>query len=186
MTVSQASVLNPGTPRRIRHRPVLGTNSAGEHRSAQEWFPKQDGIRKVQTETVVLLWIWSNWSFYMWEWQLAQCCGKRLGNYLLKVNVWSYSYDPAIPPLCLLFSPLVTSDSLRPYGTRDNRLSCPLLSPRVCSNSCPLSWCCHPNNHLLCLHPQSVCVYTYQITFVRMFIAGLFTIVKTGNNTDFH
>ena len=29
------------------------------------------------------------------------------------------------------------------------RLLCPSLSPRVCSNSCPLSWCCHQRSHLL-------------------------------------
>ena len=34
------------------------------------------------------------------------------------------------------------SDSLWPHGLQHIRLPCPLLSPRVCSNSCPLSqWC---------------------------------------------
>ena len=34
------------------------------------------------------------------------------------------------------------SDSLRPYGLQNARLSGPSLSPGVCSNSCPLSqWC---------------------------------------------
>ena len=34
------------------------------------------------------------------------------------------------------------SYSLWPYGLQRTRLSCPSLSPRVCSNSCPLSqWC---------------------------------------------
>ena len=34
------------------------------------------------------------------------------------------------------------SDSLRPHGLAPTRLLCPPLSPRVCSNSCPLSqWC---------------------------------------------
>ena len=36
------------------------------------------------------------------------------------------------------------SDSLWPHGLHHTRLSCPLLSPRVCSNSCPLSRWCHP------------------------------------------
>ena len=36
------------------------------------------------------------------------------------------------------------SDSLRPHGLQHTRLPCPSLSPRVCSNSCPLSWYCHP------------------------------------------
>ena len=30
---------------------------------------------------------------------------------------------------------------LRPHGLQHARLSCPSLSPRICSNSCPLSWC---------------------------------------------
>ena len=43
------------------------------------------------------------------------------------------------------------SNSLQPRGLQHVRLPCPSLSPRVCSNSCPLSqWCyltissCHP------------------------------------------
>ena len=44
----------------------------------------------------------------------------------------------------LLFSHLVFSHSLRPHGLQHTRLLCPPLSPRVCSNSCPLSWWCHP------------------------------------------
>ena len=36
------------------------------------------------------------------------------------------------------------SDSLRPYGLQHARLPCPSLSPRVYSNSCPLSQWCHP------------------------------------------
>ena len=34
------------------------------------------------------------------------------------------------------------SDSLQPHGLQHARLSCLSLSPRVCSNSCPLSWWC--------------------------------------------
>ena len=33
------------------------------------------------------------------------------------------------------------SDSLRPHGRQHTRLLCLPLSSRVCSNSCPLSWC---------------------------------------------
>ena len=45
---------------------------------------------------------------------------------------------------CLLFSRLVVPDSLWPHGLQHTRLPCPLLSPGVCSNSCPLSQWCHP------------------------------------------
>ena len=34
--------------------------------------------------------------------------------------------------------------SLWPHGLQHTRLPCPSLSPRVCSNSCPLSLWCHP------------------------------------------
>ena len=36
------------------------------------------------------------------------------------------------------------SNSLQPHGLQHSRLSCPSPSPKVCSNSCPLSWWCHP------------------------------------------
>ena len=43
----------------------------------------------------------------------------------------------------LLFSCSVASDSLWPHRLRHARLPCPSPSPRVCSNSCTLSWWCH-------------------------------------------
>ena len=36
------------------------------------------------------------------------------------------------------------SDSSGPHGLQHARIPCPSLSPRVCSNSCPLSQQCHP------------------------------------------
>ena len=48
----------------------------------------------------------------------------------------------------LLFSCSVLS--LQPHGLKHTRHSCPSVSPRVCSNSCPLSWWCHP---LILRHP---------------------------------
>jgi len=44
----------------------------------------------------------------------------------------------------LLFIRSVMSSSLRPHGLQHSWLPCPSLSPRVCSNSCPLSRWCHP------------------------------------------
>ena len=40
--------------------------------------------------------------------------------------------------------PYVMFHSLQPRGLQHTRLPCPALSSRVCSNSCPLSWWCHP------------------------------------------
>ena len=49
------------------------------------------------------------------------------------------------------------SDSLQPHGLQHTRLPCPSLSPRVCPNSCPLSWWYHPtissSATLFCLQP---------------------------------
>ena len=38
----------------------------------------------------------------------------------------------------LLFSCWILSDSLQPHGLRHARLPCPSLSPRICSDSCPV------------------------------------------------
>ena len=42
------------------------------------------------------------------------------------------------------FSRIVVSDALQPHGLQHARLPCPTATPRVCSNSCPLSRWCHP------------------------------------------
>ena len=42
------------------------------------------------------------------------------------------------------FSRSVVSDSLQPHGLQHARLPCPSPTPGVYSNSCPLSWWCHP------------------------------------------
>ena len=54
-------------------------------------------------------------------------------------------------PLCgpqsssVHFSLSVMSDFLRPHGLQHSRLRCPSPTPGACSNSCLLSWWCHPN-----------------------------------------
>ena len=45
------------------------------------------------------------------------------------------------------------SNSLQPHGLQHARFPCPSLSPRVYSNSCPLSWWCY--NHLILLSTPS-------------------------------
>ena len=42
------------------------------------------------------------------------------------------------------FSLSVVSDSLQAHGMQHTRPPCPSLTPGVYSNSCPLSWWCHP------------------------------------------
>ena len=42
------------------------------------------------------------------------------------------------------FSHSATSDSLQPRGLQHARFPCPSPNPGAYSNSCPLSWWCHP------------------------------------------
>ena len=63
--------------------------------------------------------------WFYWFWSLVRCC-----NFLFS--------------FLLLFSHSICPDSLWPHGMQHARLPCPSQSPRVCSNSCPLSQRCHP------------------------------------------
>ena len=51
--------------------------------------------------------------------------------------------------VAMVFSHSVISNSLQPHGLPYARLPCPSVSPRVCSNSCPLSQWCHPTMYPL-------------------------------------
>ena len=46
--------------------------------------------------------------------------------------------------LKVCFQSLSMSNSLWPHGLQHTRLPCPSASTGACSNSCPLSWWCHP------------------------------------------
>ena len=54
----------------------------------------------------------------------------------------SHIYNGII--ISVQFSHSVVSDSLQPHELQHTRPPCPLPTPRVYSNSCPLSWWCHP------------------------------------------
>ena len=64
---------------------------------------------------------------------LRSCCS----NYLIIKSSFSQ------------FSRSVMSNSLQPNGLQHASLPCPSPTPRACSNSCPLSWWCHPPSHPL-------------------------------------
>ena len=57
---------------------------------------------------------------------------------------WSPANGEGLFPEWVQFSCSVVSDSLRPYGLQHARLPCPSPTPRIYSNSCPLSRWCHP------------------------------------------
>ena len=64
-----------------------------------------------------------------------------LTQYIQTIFISTYN---RIKLLLSLFSHSVLSDSLQLLGLQHARLPCPSLSPRGCSNSCPLSWWCQP------------------------------------------
>ena len=70
-------------------------------------------------------------------WKLISC---QLHNFQifspLKSDFWEFIW-------LLLFNGSVMSHFLWPHGLQHARIPCPLLSPRVCSDSCPLNWWCH-------------------------------------------
>ena len=100
------------------------------------------------------------------ECKMVQPLWRTVRKLLTKLNVL-YPYNPGIMllviypiffPINLNFYPInilhiivsvqfsrsVVSNSLRPHGLQHARLPCPSPTPRACSNSCPLSWWCHP------------------------------------------
>ena len=56
----------------------------------------------------------------------------------LEEKLWQIQFSSA------QFSCSVVSDSLQPHGLQQFRLPCPSPIPGIDSNSCPLSWWCHP------------------------------------------
>ena len=73
-------------------------------------------------------------------WELITPGGwKRKRNLGWLVGFWLGQMDSSVQS-----SHSVMSDSLRPHGLQHARPPCPSPTPRVYSNSCPLSWWCHP------------------------------------------
>ena len=67
--------------------------------------------------------------------------------YSLSSPMSSHTISWAVCPCCTWFSvqfSSVASDSLGPHGLQHVRLPCPSGTPGTYSNSCPLSWWCHP------------------------------------------
>ena len=61
------------------------------------------------------------------------------------IKPWSNNHKFWIMEDCSVqFSRSVVSDSLPPHVLQHSRLPCPSPTPRVYSNSCPLSQWCHP------------------------------------------
>ena len=78
----------------------------------------------------------------VWPWQVTL----KLSLFYYYERYYKSRDDPPSQTHCilLLFSRAIVSNSLQPHGLQHARLPCPSLSPRVCSNSCPLSRWCYP------------------------------------------
>ena len=83
---------------------------------------------------------------------LVRCTGNSVNiemyvlvNVILKLVYLLSKYPtPRIQFSSVQFSGSVVSDSLWPHGLQNARPPCPLPTPGVYSNSCPLSQWCHP------------------------------------------
>ena len=82
-------------------------------------------------------------SHYTWRW-LVWCVSSQsflLCIYIELICAFSIKRDHILHCCC---SVIQSCPTLRPHGLQHARLPCPSPSPRVCSNSCPLNWWCHP------------------------------------------
>ena len=62
----------------------------------------------------------------------------------LRLNIQQTKILASRPISSVQFSNSVVSDSLQPHELQHARPPCPSPTPRVYSNSCPLSRLCHP------------------------------------------
>ena len=73
----------------------------------------------------------------VWSWET---------NHILRTSDAIVSLLPGKGVLdSIQFSRSVVFDSLWPHELQHSRLPCPSPIPEACSNSCPLSWWCHPS-----------------------------------------
>ena len=90
--------------------------------------------------------------------------------------------------MLLLLSRSVVSYSLWPHGLQHASLPCPSLTPRVCSNSCPLSQWCHPTI-LSSVVPFSSCLQSFPTSgsfpMSRLFASGGRSIGASASSSVF-
>ena len=93
--------------------------------------------------------------------ETSECYTEQLiDSKLGKKCVKAVYYHPTYLSYSFQFSCSVLSDSLRPHGLQHARPPCPSPTPRIYSNSCPLSQWCHPTISSSVV-PFSSCLQTF-------------------------
>ena len=83
-------------------------------------------------------------------WSISQLCYTVIYVFLQRLHWLNIGTQSTLPKhKCSAFSSVqfnhsVVYDSLRPHGLQHTRPPCPSPTPRVYTNSCPLSQWCHP------------------------------------------
>ena len=87
--------------------------------------------------------------------------------YILKIYILSWvpmlftwNYHSIVNQDSVQLSCSVVSHSSQPHGLQHTRLPCSSPTPGACSNSCPLSWWCHPTM-LYTVIPFSSCLQSF-------------------------
>ena len=78
---------------------------------------------------------------------------------------------------CIQFGCSVVSDSLRDHGLQHAGLPCPSPTPRAYSNSCPLSWWCHPTISSSVV-PFSSCLQSFPASGFFQWVSSLHQVTK--------
>ena len=92
---------------------------------------------------LTLLWIW-DCKYLLLSFPLNIYPQEGLLDYTI-VQILIYFEKPTYYfPKWLLCSVAQSSNFLWPHGLQHARFPCPSPSPKLCSNSCPLSWWCYP------------------------------------------
>ena len=86
--------------------------------------------------------------------QIVRCFQVKI---FMSPNSYIFSY---LQFISVQFSRLVMSNSLRPHGLQQTRFPCPSPILGAYSNSCPLSWWCHPTVSSSVV-PSSSCLQSF-------------------------
>ena len=80
-----------------------------------------------------------------------------------ETTMWFWTGSTGHKGHSVQFSHSVVSESLWPHGLQHARLPCPSPTPRAYSNSCPLSWWCHPTISSSVV-PFSFCLQSFPVS----------------------